>query len=89
MTSRSKSRLVNSSGGPLGKEPRDFGGELSEMLVRIAKTGMVMPLMFISAMTQVPGYDPEKAKKIEDQYFGPDGFPITDEEYKAKVEEKK
>lgn len=57
--------------------------DLETLLVAIAKSGVVPPLHFIIAARQIPGYDPGKAHRIENQYFDNDGFPITDEEGEA------
>ena len=51
-----------------------------EDLIKLALTGDYNPLEFVTAARHVPGYDEKIASHLENQYFGPTGFPITDEE---------
>ena len=51
-----------------------------EDLIKLALTGDYSPLEFVTAACHVPGYDKEIAYHLENQYFGPTGFPITNEE---------
>ena len=47
-------------------------------LEKLARAGNIAPLFFVIAARQVPGYDIQKAERMENQYFDNKGFPISD-----------
>ena len=48
---------------------------LEEILLRIAESGAILPVVWAGAMRSIPGYNPKNAPLLENQMFGSDGFP--------------
>lgn len=51
--------------------------EYLRKLTEIAKSGHILPVIWVGFLRSIPGYNPEDAKMIESQYFDSRGFPCA------------